>query len=224
MSIYFTFTHTNWKEKMSFGWNQYLFTVTFNDNGNNTPIGNYIEWKAGYYLSDPVDGGNYFAVAMESCMSPLTNQSTLASSDYLRIKCDLTLGASGQLLKSYAPTQSPSTNTYSFSIGSSLSKGGGTVGEVGASWSTNVSDLQLLDSSFQTPQTMDIKFNYKWPFGSFTSYSTHTSWQDSCVIAKCTSKTAQISNQRTAQFAWDGMNGRYTGYSGNTLTSTIVRP
>jgi hypothetical protein len=187
---------SSWSQKVS--WTQYNFEVA----GLVTQrAGAYTEWKAGYYLTNSTDGKDYYALVMESCMAPNNGYDT--SSDYLRIYSDLTKNQSGQLLKSYAPTQSPSSNTYTFNIGSSLSKTSSTA-NVGASWSTSVNDLELLDSSQPSAQIMDIKFNYKWPNLMFTSYSTHTSWQNSSIICQLPSgsRFANINNKRTAGFAW----------------------
>lgn len=180
-----------------FGWNQYNFSVT-DRLGYFGTIGNYTEWKAGYYLTNPVDGKDYYAIAMESCMAPT---STNYTSDYLRVRCPVSNNASGQLLRDYAPKQGPSSSTFSFNIGSNFSKTGPS-GSIGASWSTSISDLSLLDSSQPSSQTMDIKFSYNWDWG-FTSYGTHTSWQNSCIICQGSSgsSSATIDNERYASFA-----------------------
>lgn len=189
---------SSWSQKVS--WSQYNFDV-----GNLLPsikAGSYTEWKAAYYLTNSSDGKDYYALVMESCMDPNSSGSQDASSDYLNIYSDLKLNKSGQLLKSYAPTQSPSTSTYSFNIGSSLGKTSSTA-NIGASWSTSVSELELLDSSQPSGQITNIKFNYKWPNYMFTSYSTNTSWQSSSIICQLPagSTYACMNNKRTACFA-----------------------
>ncbi len=183
---------TGWTCKYS--WNQYNFDVI---DSYNYKLGSYTEWKAGFYLSTPVDGKDYYALAIEGCMAPAVAGS-FYSSDYLRY-----YGNQGptQLLRQYAPTQSPATNTYTFSVGGSYNKT--PTGTLGASWATSKSDIELLDSSQPSSQSMDIKFNYKWPLNTFTSYSTHTSWQDACIIIQGISGTTSgmINNSRVAQFA-----------------------
>ncbi len=198
-----------------FGWNQYNFST---DNGN------YTEWKAGFYLTRPVDGKDYYAIAMESCMAPY-NTSGDYSSDYLRIYSDLKKNKSGQLLRSYAPKQSPSSSTFSFNIGGSYSKDGPS-GGIGASWETSMDDIEVLDSSQPSVQVADFKFNYKWPWGYFTNYSTHTSWQNSAIICQgpTGSTSAIMNNKRTAQFAMYGpMGSIWTDSNYLELNSTVTK-
>jgi hypothetical protein len=181
------------------GWTQYNFDV---DETSSMNIGSYSEWKAAYYLTNSVDGKDYYALAIESCMAPNQSSTIDSGSDYLNIYSDLKLNQTGQLLRTYAPTQNPSTNTYSYNIGESLSKTSSSA-SVGASWSTSVSDIELLDQSQPCQQIMNIKFNYKWPY-DFTSYCKNTSWQTSSIICQLPagSSYAIINNSRTASFAW----------------------
>ncbi len=204
---------TGWVNK--FSWSQYSFDVK---DSTNAKVGSYTEWKAGFYLSTPVDGKDYYAIALEGCMAP-TEAGSVYTSDYLRY---YGTQASSQLLRQYAPNQSPSSNTFSFKIGGSYNKN--PIGTLDATWSTVVGDIQLLDSSQPSSQNMDIKFNYRWPAGFWTSYSTHTSWQDACLIVQAPSgsTSATINNSRVAQFARRSASGYiYTG-NGSSSYETIL--
>ncbi len=156
-----------------------------------TDFGSLVEWRAGYYLTNPSDNKNYYAVAIESGMSPKNNcqvilpgnDDSYCASDRLTYWSQANAYNQQNLLKSYAPKSTPSSNTVSFSIGGNYSKSSGASGSIGASYSVSRSDLDILDQSNLMQQKAEIQFNYKYFLGLEASkYAKGTSWQNLAII------------------------------------------
>lgn len=163
-----------------------------------TDYGFYTEWKAGWYLTTPVDNNNYFALSFEGAMDPNCNVSSCnnaaASSLNYNSKGERYSGDHHEL-RTYAPKSSPSSSTYTFGIGGGYSSGSN--GIISASWSVEVSDLNLTDNSTPSANEMDIIFQYD----NSSTYAKNTSWQNASVIHSTDGITdVPLHNYRKATF------------------------
>ena len=185
-----------------FGWSQYILT---------TYSGDYTEWKAAYYLEHPVDGKDYYAMALEGAMDPKDDEPWPFVNHSSNLNYYSTANGNGQsnLLKSYAPVSKPSSYTWTFSIGGSLAESG-YGGDIGASWPITYNDLTFTDSSSPSQQKMNIYFQYS----EGTTYSRNTSWQDASFIyqAPAGSTYCILDNGRVAKFVCLGAGGLSADY------------
>lgn len=174
-----------------FGWNQYNWTTS-------NSWGTYSEWKAGFYLADPIDTHDYWAMAIEGAMQP--NQYVFLPGYYYHSKSlyyDSHADCNGQinLLRSYSPKASPSSDTMTLSVGLGV-----TGASIAASWTVESNDLTLADTTNVADQFMKIKFNYRANF--FTDYCHNTSWQNIAIIYQSPddATSCKFGNGRTASF------------------------
>ena len=190
-----------------FGWQQYVINTTY---------GNYTEWKAAFYLTNPVDGKNYYAMAIEGSMDPSTYSDCANTINY---QSDSDGYGQNNLLRSYKPTASPSSNTYSFTLGSNLGKDSYDAG-ISASWEVVVNDLYLTDYSEPSNQKVNLLFTYD----RSSSYAKQTTWQNTCFIyqAPAGSTYCLLDNFRNATFSHYAGSGVFVNSNGTLHYSTKV--
>jgi len=176
--------------RIVFGWQNYVF---------NTSYGDMSEWKSAYYLTDSIDGKDYWAMALQAGMAPYPG-----SGDYLHFSKTLNYfsdadsnGQANKLWSDYQPKTKPSSSTWEFSLGASLSQSK-IEPTIGASWSITANDLSFYDYSQLGSQKMDLKWNYT----TWRTYSNNTSWQNCSFIyqAPTGATNCKIDNGRLVKF------------------------
>lgn len=193
------------KWRSVFPWTQYTL---------DTIKGTQTEWKAAFYLTDPKDGQNYYAMAIEAAMDPDSG----ISSRELNYYSDANSNGQANQLRQYNPKANPTSSTISFNVGGSYSQAGGTTGSIGASWNVVLNDLTITDSSSPSSQIMNLYFRYS--VGS--SYAKQTTWQNVAFVylAPSGSSNCIIDNKRAVIFrdgnAPDGANSHY-------MTTTVYK-
>lgn len=190
-----------------FGWYQYVIHTTYGD---------YTEWKAAFYLTNPIDGADYYAMSIEGGMDPAYSTDSAYSINYMSDSDNY--GQNNQL-RSYKPTASPTSNTYTFSLGSNLGKDSYSA-NISASWTVTCNDLDFYDFSEPSYQKVNILFDY-----DHTSYyARQTTWQNTCFIYKAPAGSTYclLDNYRYVTFTHYSGGGVYVNVNGSLHYSTKV--
>lgn len=165
----------------------------------NTDYGDYTEWKTAYYLTQAKDGRDYYAMTLEGEMAPGGGNHF---SMKLQYKSDADSNGQANLMREHKPNTTPSTYTWSFSLGGSYGTDA-TSANIGVSWGGTFSDLEFRDNSNGSSQLMDILFDYKE--GGITGipdYLEDTSYQYASFIyqAPTGSSYCKLDNYRNVIF------------------------
>lgn len=181
-----------------------LFTVNYNWK-TLTPW-HQNSWQSGTsYLSEWMcfkgvradDGYDYYAWCVESYITPING-----GTDYVKLSSNAAYQPSGQL-RFYDPKSTPATNTVSFTIGGGITKNG--VGlNISASYSTQISDLTIINNSNMGINLAKINFDYNY-LSSFAHQETLNCFS---VIEKNTtnSSTFKFHHRREAKVIGNHIN------------------